>query len=197
MTSIFFLKEAIYCNIFRCKYLRNKKYFLNSFLHFVNSDSTFNIFKKKRWLSQVMYFWTYGFLNTRLDKCLKSPVSEDPSTRNMANGLKQCWKLHDNTFTMFNDPCETNSGLKSLSECFSKSYDIFLIYSLLIRNIFFLTEAIYWNIFRCNYLRNEKYFLNFFLNFLDLNSILNILTKKVIFTDDVFLNLQTPKNVIR
>ena len=27
-----------------------------------------------------------------LDKCLKSPVSEDPSKSNMVNGPKYCWK---------------------------------------------------------------------------------------------------------
>ena len=140
MTSILFLKEAIYCNIFRRKYLRNKKYFLNSFLHFVNLDSIFNIFQKKRWLSQLMYFWTYGLVNTRLGKCMKSPVSEGPSTNNMANVPKHCWTLHDSTFTMFIDPCKSNSRLKSLS--------------LAIRNILFLTDSIYCNIFRCKYLKN-------------------------------------------
>ena len=30
-----------------------------------------------------MYFQNYGFLKTLLDKCLKSRVSEDPSTSNM------------------------------------------------------------------------------------------------------------------
>ena len=29
-------------------------------------------------------------------------------------------------------------------------------------SILFLTEAIYWNIFKCNYLRNQKYFRIFF-----------------------------------
>ena len=30
-----------------------------------------------------MYFWTYRLRKTWLNKCLKSPVSEDPSTSNM------------------------------------------------------------------------------------------------------------------
>ena len=34
MTSILFLTEAIYCNIFRSKYLRKEKYFLIFFLLF-------------------------------------------------------------------------------------------------------------------------------------------------------------------
>ena len=38
---------------------------------------------------------------TSLYKCVKSPVSEDPSTDNMANGLKHCCNLNDITFTIF------------------------------------------------------------------------------------------------
>ena len=65
-------------------------------------------------------------------------------------------------------------------------------------SILFLTEAIYCNMFRCNYLRNEKLFLDFlFLNFQNLDSVLNIFEKKLTLIAVVFLNLRTPKNVIR
>ena len=61
MTSILFLTEAIYCNIFRGKtkqqkisqkqkFLGNKKFFLNFFfffLEFGNLNSIFNISKRK------------------------------------------------------------------------------------------------------------------------------------------------------
>ena len=33
-----------------------------------------------------MYFSNYGHRNTSLNKCLNSPLSEDPSTSNMVNG---------------------------------------------------------------------------------------------------------------
>ena len=46
MTSILILREAIYCNFFRCLYLRKEKYFLNFPLHFLNLDSILNISKK-------------------------------------------------------------------------------------------------------------------------------------------------------
>ena len=43
MTSILFLTEAIYCNIFRSKYLRKEKYFLIFFcFFFAFSNFTFN-----------------------------------------------------------------------------------------------------------------------------------------------------------
>ena len=64
-------------------------------------------------------------------------------------------------------------------------------------SILFLREAIYRNIIRGNYLRNEKLFLNFFLHFLNLDSIFNILETNMALIADVFLNLRNPKNVIR
>ena len=65
-------------------------------------------------------------------------------------------------------------------------------------SILFLTEKIYCNIFRCNYLRNKKnFFLIFFFLSGILDSILNIFKKKITLRADAFLNLNTPKNVIR
>ena len=60
-------------------------------------------FFKKRWPSGLMYFWTYVLSKSWLDKCLKSPVSEDHLKSNMVNGLKHCWNLTNSTFTIFTD----------------------------------------------------------------------------------------------
>ena len=37
-----------------------------------------------------MHFPTYVLRKTWLDKCLQSPLSEDPLTSNMLNGPKHC-----------------------------------------------------------------------------------------------------------
>ena len=58
---------------------------------------------------------------TGLDNSLKSPVSEDPSTSNMLNGLKHCWNLNDSSFTIFIDHWERNWVGKSLSYRYAKS----------------------------------------------------------------------------
>ena len=142
-------------------------------------------------------FLSHGLRKTWLDKRLISPVSEDPSTRNMVNGPKHCWNLNDRTFTVFIDSCERKSGQKILPEWYAKSYDFLLSHWLLMTSILFLTEAIYCNMFRCNYLRNEKPFLHFFVHFLNLYATLNIFKKKMTLWTDVFLNLRTPKNVVR
>ena len=48
-----------------------------------------------------MYFRNYELRKTWLDKCLESPISEDPPTSNMVNGPKHCWNLHDSVFIKF------------------------------------------------------------------------------------------------
>ena len=45
--------------------------------------------------------------------------------------------------------------------------------------------------------QKRKIFSAFFLNFLNLDSILHMFTKKMTLTADVFLNLRTPKYVVR
>ena len=55
-----------------------------------------------------MCFRFYRLQKAWLDACLKSPVSEDPSRRNMVNGPKHCCNLNESTFTKFIDHCEDN-----------------------------------------------------------------------------------------
>ena len=61
-----------------------------------------------------MYFGNYRPRITWLDKCLKSLVSDEPSTDNMANGSKDCWNLNDSTFIILINHCEGNCIAKSL-----------------------------------------------------------------------------------
>ena len=64
-----------------------------------------------------MYFLNYGLRKTSLDKCLKNPVWEDPSTGNMVNRPKHCWNMNNTTFTMFIDQCKAiELGKASLSD---------------------------------------------------------------------------------
>ena len=55
-----------------------------------------------------MYFCNYGLRKTWLDKCLKSAVSQYPSTSHMENAPKHCSNLNDDSLTMFSDYCERN-----------------------------------------------------------------------------------------
>ena len=55
-----------------------------------------------------MFFRTSGLRKTWLDKCLKTPLSEDLSTSNMVKGSKHYSKPNTSIFTIFIDPCEAN-----------------------------------------------------------------------------------------
>ena len=61
-----------------------------------------------------MYLQNYWLRKRSLDKCLKGRVSDDPSTDNMANGLKNCCNTNNCIFTMFFNHCEGNFVEKSL-----------------------------------------------------------------------------------
>ena len=61
-----------------------------------------------------MYFLNYGLPKTRLDKCLKSPVSEDPLKSNMVNAPKHCLNLKDTSFAIFINQCKGNCLTKGL-----------------------------------------------------------------------------------
>ena len=53
---------------------------------------------------------------TLLDKCLKSPISEDPSKSSMVNGPKHCSDLNHRTFSIFIHYSERNCVGISFSE---------------------------------------------------------------------------------
>ena len=55
-----------------------------------------------------MYFRNYGLRKRWLGNCLERPISDDLSTGNMVNGLKQCCNLNDSTITIFIDHCAGN-----------------------------------------------------------------------------------------
>ena len=65
------------------------------------------------------------------------------------------------------------------------------------KSFLFLIETNYSNIFRCNYLTNEKILPIFFLHFPNLDSIWKIFKKTTTLIADTFLNLGTPKEVVR
>ena len=127
-----------------------------------------NILKKKMSLTAFV-FPKLQTLKTWFDKCLKSPVSEHPSTSNLVNVRKHCWNLHHRPSIKFIDHCQIKWVGKSLSYWHPKSSDCLLTHWLPMKSILFLIERIERYQFRCNYLRNKISFLNFFLRFWNLD----------------------------
>ena len=64
-------------------------------------------------------------------------------------------------------------------------------------NILFKIARICNSQLRCNYLKNEKIFLNFWFHFWNLHQISNILKEKMFVIANVFAKLQTAKNLVR
>ena len=64
-------------------------------------------------------------------------------------------------------------------------------------NILFKIARICHYQFKCNYLENEKHFLNFLFHFWSLHQILNIIKEKMIVIANVFPKLLTVKNLFR
>ena len=103
---------------------------------------------------------------TLLDKCLKSPVSEDPSTNNMVNVPKQCWNLHRITCITFIDHCQVNWLGKSFSYWHAKSWDWLLIHRLPMKSILLFIETIQRYQSQMQLSKKQKHFSVFFLAFL-------------------------------
>ena len=79
MASILFLIETIYCNYFRCNYLRNKSFFVSFFGRFWNLDSILNIFEKNMTLIADV------FLNLRTPENLVRQMCEKSHLRGPFN----------------------------------------------------------------------------------------------------------------
>ena len=136
-----------------------------------------------------MDFWIYVLRKKRLVKCLKSSLSEDASTTKMVKGWNTVQSLTTASLPYLLIP------VKEIQIC--SSLGLFVNQLTAMTSILFWTEAIYCNIFRCLYLRNEKYFLNFLLHFINLDTIFNIFKKDMNLIADVFLNWRTSTNVVR
>ena len=87
--------------------------FPENFAAFLKSTKILNILRKKMILRDFV-FLKLRTPKTWLGKCLKSPVSEDPSTSNMVKMPKHCWNLPHSTFIIFVHHCEGNWVVKSV-----------------------------------------------------------------------------------
>ena len=59
-----------------------------------------------------MYFQNNRQRKTCLDKSLKGPVWEDPTTYDMVNGPKHWFNLNESAFMILGDHCEGNGVAK-------------------------------------------------------------------------------------
>ena len=119
------------------------------------------------------------------DKCLKSRVSEDPSTSNMVNLPVHCWNQHHRTFSILIDHCQVNWVGKSLSYWHAKSWDADQKYPVLNRKNLMIPVQM-------QLCQKQKPFPNFLLHFWNVDEILNIFKKKMTLIDFLYPKLRTP-----
>ena len=84
-----------------------QKIFSQLFVAFLKPRLNFEHFEKTMNLAAFV-FPKLRSLKLWLDKCLKSPLSEDPSTSNMVNVRNHFSSLHHMVFIIFIDPCQEN-----------------------------------------------------------------------------------------
>ena len=94
-------------------------------MHLSNLHQTLNILPK-RWLSWVMNFRSLKLRKMWLDKWLKRPVWDDPSTGNRGNGLKHWFNLNGISFTIFVDHCEKKMSWKKSLAVTCKVFRLFI-----------------------------------------------------------------------
>ena len=70
-----------------------QKIFSEFFFAFSKFSFNFELFQQKGESDSWCIFEVKGLRKTRLDKCLKSPVWDDPPTSNMVNAPKRFWNL--------------------------------------------------------------------------------------------------------
>ena len=101
----------------------------------------FKSFEKKMTLIDFV-FSKLRTPKTESDKCLKSAVSEDPSTSNMVNVPKHRWNLRHSTFMKFIDYFQVNWVGKGLFYWHARSWYCLLTHWLQMKSILFLIETI-------------------------------------------------------
>ena len=124
------------------------------------------------------YFRNYWLRKTCFLKCLKVPVSEHPLAIDVLMGPKQCWNLHDSTFTLLFHHSEINS-VENTTYSDQKSYDCLLTHWMPMTSILVMTGRTSCKPCKFNYLKIEKLLMKFSLSFWNINKILNILKKKM------------------
>ena len=94
---------------------QKQKTFSQFFFHFANLYEILNICQQKMTLIPNVFAEIPAPKNiVRLSKhCLKSRVSKDPSTDEIANGSKDCCNINESMFTIFINHCEGNYVRKS------------------------------------------------------------------------------------
>ena len=196
MTSILLLTQAIYCNIFRCIYLRNKKYFVKFFFYFRNVDSILNIFKKK------MTLIAHAFLNWRTPTYVVREMSKNSHFRGPFDKWHGKWAE-----TLFKSERQhlyhiywslwRLLELKKFVWLICKMLGLFVNPLTADHKYFLLNKRNLLQHFQMHLSEKRKIFSEFFFTVSQFRFNLEHVIKNMTLIADVFLNLRTLENVVR
>ena len=144
-----------------------------------------------------MYFRNYKLSKTWFNHSLESAISEPPSTVNVLMGARNLWNLHRSTFAIFFNHSEGKWIGKDLPNQNLKFEGCLLTHWLPMASILFRIARIWSSLFKCNYLKNKKLFLNFLFHLWNLHQILKIFEKYIIVIANVFSKLQNVKDLVK
>ena len=120
---------------------QKQKYFSEFSVKYLKSRLNFEHFKENMTLTAFVFpkLW---ILKTWLDKCLKSPVPENPLPRTIVNVRKHCWNLHHSNFIIFIHHCQGNWVGKGPSYWHVKSWHCLLTHWLPMKSILLMIGTI-------------------------------------------------------
>ena len=136
-----------------------------------------------------------------LFKCIRGVVSENPLAVNPLTSPKNSWNLQKRTFILIFQHSGQNWVTKSCFYSDLRFQDFLLTRWLATSGILIVIERLCCYQFKSNYLKSHKFFRNFFfffdyyLHFRHLQSICNVLKKKMSLNGQVFAKLLTPNFV--
>ena len=151
-----------------------------------------NIFREKK------IFIANTFLNIQTVKYSLGPLSKKRRFRTSFNsqyvkGSKHLWNQYKRTFIIFFHNSEDRRCGKYLPSWGLKSSGCLLALLVPITSILFGIVRICRSLFKCNYLKNQNFFLSFFVPLMESISNFKHFQRKKIVIANVFVNIMTAK----
>ena len=150
---------------------QKQKTFYRFFIAFLKYASNIEDFGNKRSVSYPNYFQSYYLRKRWLLEGLEVLSSEHHSVMSVLTGSKHCWNGDNTTINSFFPEFEVMWVGKSLLEPDLKSWDLLLEESLPMTSIPVGTCRISRNNFKRYYLKKKRLFLDFLLNFWNVQEI--------------------------
>ena len=144
-----------------------------------------------------MYFQNYRLWKSCLDYSPRSVVSEHALTVNMSKCPKILEKSPGEHFYHVFSSLSLKLNWKMSPLVLGEIVEAVVKTWLLMASILYKIGEIFNSQFKCNYLKNEKHFLNFLFHFWNPHQILKISKKRMIVIANVFPKLQTLNILLR